>query len=328
MNGLQEFGIALIQSLQTLSPALDIPMNIFTFMGTIEFYMVFITLIYWVINAQLGFRVFMILLTTDIFASAFKQLLHQPRPYWVGDVKGLGMEESYGIPSSHASDSLSVWGYLAYRTKKRWLWITAVLLIFLIAFSRLYLGVHFPHDILFGWAIGLMVLLFFINYEKTFTNWISSHSIQFQIWYSFFVSLIFIAIGYIVQALIAGSTDPSAWSHLSTEARSLTHYFTLAGAFFGAAAGYALMKIHAPFKVAGSGLQRTGRYLVGIIGVFALLYGLDPLFSLIAADETSIGYFLRYIRYGVTTLWVIFGAPWVFLKLNLAASQLDTRHRH
>ena len=69
-------------------------------------------------------------------------------------------------------------------------------------------------------------------------------------------------------------------------------------------------------------------YLVGILGVFTLLYGLDPLFSLIAADETALGYLLRYIRYGATTFWVMFGAPWVFLKLNLATSKNDTRRRH
>jgi len=328
MNALIEFGISLIQSIQTLIPTLNIPMNFFTFLGKIDFYMLFITLVYWVINVQFGFRVFMILLTTDIFSSAFKQLLHQPRPYWVGDVKGMGIEESYGIPSSHASDSLSVWGYLAYLVKKRWLWIMAVLLIIFIAFSRLYLGVHFPHDILFGWVIGLTVLILFVKYEERFTKSINARSIKYQIWFSFFISLLFVLIGYVVKALIAGSTDPSSWSQYSTEARTLTHYFTLAGAFFGATAGYALMKIHAPFKVSGSGLQKAGRYLVGIIGVFAILYGLDPLFSLIATDETALGYLLRYIRYGATTLWVMVGAPWIFLKLNLASSKLDTRHRH
>lgn len=328
MNAIQEFGIALIQSLQTLSPALEMPMNVFTFLGKIEFYMIFITLIYWVINSQLGFRVFMILLTTDIFASAFKQLFHQPRPYWIGDVRGMGVEESYGIPSSHASDSLSVWSYLAIKLRKAWLWITAVTLIFFIAFSRLYLGVHFPHDILFGWVIGLTVLIIFVRKEEKFSNWINTRGISYQVGFSFVISLLFIAIGYIVKALIAGSSDPSAWSQLSTEARSLTHYFTLAGAFFGAGAGYAYMKLLAPFKVAGSGLQRAGRYLVGIIGVFAILYGLDPLFSLIAADETALGYLLRYIRYGATTFWVMLGAPWVFIKLNLAASKNDTRKRH
>ena len=319
MNGLQEFGIALIQSIQTLSPALDYPMHFFTFLGKIEFYMLFITIVYWVIDTQLGFRVFMILLSTDIIATGFKQLLHQPRPYWIGGVEGMGVETSYGIPSSHASDSLAVWSYIAYHVKKRWVWITTILLILFISFSRLYLGVHFPHDILFGWVIGLTVLYLFIKNEKDFSSWISNKAINFQVGFAFGISLIFIVIGLLVKALITGSTDAQAWSALSTEARSLTHYFTLAGAFFGACAGYALMKVHAPFTVAGSGAQRAIRYLVGIAGVVAIMYGLDPLFSLIEPnDETVLGYILRYIRYGGTTFWVNFGAPWVFLKTKLA----------
>ena len=47
--------------------------------------------------------------------------------------------------------------------------------------------------------------------------------------------------------------------------------------------------------------------------------GLDVLFGMIAADETVLGIILRYIRYGMVSLWGIFGAPWVFLKLKLAS---------
>jgi hypothetical protein len=318
----------LIQALQTLSPALDIPMNIFTFLGKIEFYMLFITFLYWIIDAQLGFRVFMILLSTDVLGTAFKHLFHQPRPYWIGDVKGMGVEESFGIPSTHASDSLSVWSYLAYQVRKRWLWITAIALILLISLSRLYLGVHFPHDVLFGWVIGLTVLYLFIKNEQKAADWISARAINSQIVISFVISLLFIVIGLLVRALIAGSSDAEAWSHFATEARSLSPYFTLAGAFFGAASGYILMKQRACFKTTGEGLQKAGRYLVGMLGVFVILYGLDPLFGLLAADETALGYLLRYIRYGTTTFWAMFGAPWVFLKWNLATSKPKTRRRH
>ena len=328
MNGLQEFGISLIQAIQTLSPGLDAPMQFFTFLGKVEFYMLFITLIYWVVDTQLGFRVFMVLLFTDVLGTAFKHLFRQPRPYWIGDVKGMGVETSYGIPSTHASDSLSVWGYFAYRVKKRWLSITAIALILLISFSRLYLGVHFPHDVLFGWLIGLTVFYFFARNENGFSKWIGDSSLNFRIGFAFGISLLFIVIGLVVKSLIAGSTDAQAWSHLSVDARSITGYFTLAGSFFGACAGYALMKLHAPFKVSGSGGQRAVRYLVGIVGVFAILYGLDPLFSMITSDETVLGYILRYIRYGATTFWVMFGAPWVFLKVKLAEPKTDKRHRH
>jgi len=105
------------------------------------------------------------------------------------------------------------------------------------------------------------------------------------------------------------------------KARTLTPYFTLSGALFGAVAGYVLMKSKAPFAAAGSWGQKAGRYLLGIVGVLIALYGLDALFGLIATDESVLGYLLRYIRYGATTFWVMFGAPWAFLKLKLAGDE-------
>ena len=318
MGILQEFSFLLIQALQGLSPAFDAVMEFFTFLGRIEFYILLIALLYWVVNSQLGFRVFMILVSTDVLATAFKHLLHQPRPYWVGDVKPLGTETSYGIPSSHASDSLAVWGYLAYRVQKNWLRVTAVVLILMIALSRLYLGVHFLHDVIGGWLIGGVMLFLFIKSEDKISKWMEAHSPSFQIGVGFAVSILIISIGLLIGALIASSPDPDSWAQFSSESRSPSQYFTLAGALFGGVAGYVLMKRHARFQTEGTWVQQAGRYLFGILVTVIVLYGLDALFSLLSPDETALGYILRYIRYGATTFWVIFGAPWVFLKLKLA----------
>ena len=118
MEPIFEFGIQLIQSMQSLSPALDGVMKAISFLGTIEFYILLIPLIYWLVNPSLGMRVLLVLISTDFLSASLKQLLHQPRPYWVGDVKAVATETSYGVPSSHSSNSLAVWGYLAYRTKE------------------------------------------------------------------------------------------------------------------------------------------------------------------------------------------------------------------
>jgi membrane-associated phospholipid phosphatase len=318
MSALQEFGIQLIQTLQTFSPALDSIMLFFTYLGRVEFYMLLMTFTYWLMNRRLGLRVFLVLLSTDYVATSLKILLHQPRPYWVGEVKGLSEEPSYGVPSSHASDTLAVWGYLAYNVQKGWFWVTSVFLVLIIGISRLYLGVHFPHDVIIGWLIGLVTVYLFIRYEEQISSWMGSHSANAQIGIGFLVSVLFIATGLIIRALVAPYPDPASWAQFSSNARSITHYFTIAGALFGVVAGYVLMKAHAQFETGGSGLQKAGRYILGIISVVIILYGLDALFSPVAADETITGYILRYIRYGLTSFWAMFGAPWLFLKLKLA----------
>jgi hypothetical protein len=78
------------------------------------------------------------------------------------------------------------------------------------------------------------------------------------------------------------------------------------------------MRIYAPITTSGNWIQKAGRYLVGIAGVFLILQGLDTLFSQFAADETSLGYALRYLRYAATSFWAMYGAPWLFLRLKLA----------
>jgi membrane-associated phospholipid phosphatase len=318
MDALYQFGIRLIQSLQTLSPALDGVMNGFTFLGRIEFYLVFIPFIYWSVDRRIGFRLLLILIYTSFLANSFKLLFHEPRPYWLGGVKALGTETSYGIPSSHASDTLAVGGYLMRHMRQNWLrWLVGIV-VFFIAFSRLYLGVHFPQDVLFGWLIGLTMLWAFARWEKPVRDWLDGMSLGAQIGLGFACSLLLAASGFVIRLLISGTPDPVEWSSFSTLSRSVTHYVTLAGAVFGNYTGYALMRRYARFNARGEAWKRGVRYLVGIVGLLVLYFGLDIAFAALAADESTLGYVLRYVRYGTATLWATFLAPWVFLKAGLA----------
>ena len=323
MEQLQELSFVLILALQKLSPALDGAMNFFTFLGNIEFYLLIIPLIYWVVDKRLGFRLLLVLITTYVLFSTVKLLFHQPRPYWLGKVPGLGAETSYGIPSSHAGGSLAVWGYLAYRLNKKWLWILVGLFMFFIALSRLYLGVHFLYDVLFGWLLGLVVLWVFIKNEDRVAGWADQKSIPVQIGLGLVISILMIVVGQLIQVWLTGISDPPEWSSFASQARTPTYSYTLAGSLFGAVAGYVLMKRYAPFENRGSGLQQLGRYVLGIVVLLLLYTGLDILFATIAADETALGYALRYLRYASATFLVTFILPWIFLKIRLARHEVD-----
>jgi len=318
MDTLYDSGIQFIQWLQTMSPALDSLMGYISFFGTIEFYLILLPFIYWVVSAQLGFRVLLVFLGTDFLGVTFKQLLHQPRPYWVGDVQPLSEETSYGIPSTHASDTFAVWGYLAYKINKAWLWVVTFLLVLLIGIARMYLGVHFPTDVLGGWLLGLLGIFLVVKGEGWLSPFLKKQSTGGLIGIGFLASIGMLLVGWLINTLIASSPDPAGWAHYAAKARGISHYFTLAGATFGMLAGYTLMREHAAFQAKGSWARRIGRYMLGMVGVLLLYFGLDMLFGMLAADESTIGLGLRYIRYGTVTFWAMFGAPWVFLKLRLA----------
>lgn len=92
-----------------------------------------------------------------VLNQGLKLLFARPRPeLW----PTLIQETSYGFPSGHALGSLVVYGYLAavlahgFPRQAGWIQGFAVALILLIGLSRMVLGVHFPTDILAGYALG------------------------------------------------------------------------------------------------------------------------------------------------------------------------------
>ncbi len=318
MEQLQQLSFSLIAALQTLSPALDGVMNLFSFLGRLEFYIIVLTFIYLAYDRRLGFRLTLLMILTDLVGMIFKLLFHQPRPYWLRPELKIATETSYGFPSTHSSSSMAFWGYLAYKVNKTWLWVVACLMIFLIALSRLYLGVHFLHDVLFGWLIGLMMIFIFVACEKPVASWAAKLSLGMQILVGLGASIVIILIVQVVNALISGVADPESWRALATEARTINFSFSHAGSIFGAVAGYALMLKVAPFSSKGQWGLRLARFAIGLVGVLILYFGLDVLFGMIASDETVLGIALRIVRYGLVNFWVIFLAPWLCLKVHLA----------
>ncbi|MEH1871651.1 phosphatase PAP2 family protein [Nostoc sp.] len=100
------------------------------------------------------------LLTTSvgsvIINRTAKQLMHRVRPQlW----QSIAPESSFAFPSGHAMTSITVVAVLLFLTwdsSRRWLLlIFGSLYIIAIAWCRLYLGVHFPSDILAGWMVAL-----------------------------------------------------------------------------------------------------------------------------------------------------------------------------
>ena len=81
------------------------------------------------------------------------------------------------------------------------------------------------------------------------------------------------------------------------------------------------MRSQANFRPAENWGKRGSSYILGVIGLLLIYFGLDIAFGMIAADETIAGYALRYVRYALATFWVTFGAPWVFLKTRLAEGE-------
>jgi len=323
MQTIIDNSIAIIIAIQGMGDWLIAPMKFFSNLGTEDFFFLVLPLIYWCIDSALGLRVGFILITSGMFNYIGKLLLTGPRPYWVSShIKGLWPEPTFGAPSSHAQIAMSVWGVIAFHLKKTWVWVVAILLIFFIGFSRIYLGAHFPHDVLIGWFIGGIILFAFVKLEKPTLDWFSKKTLMQQISISFAVSLLFILLGFSAATLRKDFQIPEQW--ISNALLSSTEeidpvdphgIFTFAGTFFGLATGSALIMQNGGYQVSGPVWKRALCYIVGLIGVLIFWMGLG---AVIPDGDGFIFYLLRYIRYSLVGWWIAAGAPWFFARLKLS----------
>ena len=167
MDVLVQHGVNLVIAVQSLGSWLAWPMYLLSVLGNENFFFLVLPLVYWSVDAGVGLRIAFLLATSNYLSSIIKMLFAAPRPYWVSaKVEPLLHEDTFGIPSGHAQNSAALWGMMAAGAQKagiRWVWVVAVILTLFIGFSRLYLGVHFVHDVIAGWLIGYMILFVFLS---------------------------------------------------------------------------------------------------------------------------------------------------------------------
>ena len=318
MAPILDFGVRFIILLQGLGSWLEAPMKLFSFLGTEDFFMVALPIIYWCYDTTLGMQVGMILMLSNSINGFLKVSFHGPRPYWISPlVKGLGSETSFGLPSNHAQSAAVLWGIVAAYLRKGWAWWGAGVLVFLISFSRLYLGVHFPHDVLVGLALGLLLLWLVVRFWKPAAEWVKTLSPGRRVWLAFLASLALTILPLIplVWLTSTGWQPPQEWAAYASQALSFQDVFTYSGTLFGLLGGLIWIHSMGGFQTKGSWSQLLLRFLVGVAGVLAIRYGLKAVFS---DGETIVAYLFRYIRYTAIGFWVTGAAPWCFVRLKLA----------
>lgn len=105
-----------------------------------------------------GWLVFIALLFDVVYCNLIlKNVFHRTRPYDINTAVQLLIAKpiDFSFPSGHTAASFAAVTALFF-TKNKKMWIPALVLACLIAFSRMYLYVHFPTDILGGVAIGVL----------------------------------------------------------------------------------------------------------------------------------------------------------------------------
>lgn len=324
INAILDSGIVFILWLQSLGDWIFGVMRLLSFLGTEEFYLLLLSVLYWGVNATLGVRVGVILLLSNSLNVILKWVFHLPRPYWYDSrIRGLWGESTFGVPSGHSQTPMSIFGLIAATIKRGWVWGITLLLVFLIGFSRMVLGAHFHLDVVVGWTLGVLLLTAFLRFEKPVKAWFDRRRPGKQVLIAFLISFAVILVGVLIRTGVSDVAIPAEWAENARADQpdttinpfGLNDLINLAASLFGLVAGVCWLRTRGGFDAGGEYWKRGVRILIGLIGVVILWMGLAEVFP---QGANLPAYGLRFLRYCLIALWIAAGAPVLFIRLGLA----------
>lgn len=158
-----------LESIRT--PVGDALMSFITLFGDETIFLLMALVFFWCVDKRRGYYLLFTCFMGTICVQFLKISFRVPRPEVIAP--GFTIVESareaakgYSFPSGHTQCAASLWGCLACTAKKRYVQIGGIAIALLVAFSRMYLGVHTPLDV-FG-AIGISLVMIFVLYHAVY----------------------------------------------------------------------------------------------------------------------------------------------------------------
>jgi membrane protein YqaA with SNARE-associated domain/acid phosphatase family membrane protein YuiD len=155
MSKLNEFNIWLFYLINThYNPALDIIMPIIS--KTLYPLIAVVVIIMYMKDKKFGIKLIYALLLASVIMLSLKYLINEPRPYLVLDNVHLLANEGHepSFPSGHTTLAFTLAVSLLHYSKK--IGILFLIWAMIVGYSRVYVGVHYPFDVLAGIIIGIV----------------------------------------------------------------------------------------------------------------------------------------------------------------------------
>jgi membrane-associated phospholipid phosphatase len=278
--------LSILQWIQQFKhPTLDSFFTVVTMSAEESFFIVMAAVGLWSYNKHLTQRVGFAFITSTVFNPFLKSVFAIERPIGQEAIESLRVHtaEGYSFPSGHTQGATSFWFGLLWILRKRWVSMIAVTMIFCVALSRLYLGVHWPVDVFAGIAFGIFWVLV--------VHWLFSvaekHNRLSLLW--------LLVIPFFVPYFLYPENKPLVVS---------------LGSSIGILSGILLERRYLKFSVRSLWWQHLLKFLIGI----AVLIGLKVFLKMALVFPAQ---YADLIRYGAIGFWLTAGAPFVFMKLRL-----------
>ena len=285
-----------IQNLR--SPWLNHSMHVISFLGEEDFYTPLVAFIVWVVDAQLGRLLALLMALAFYLTGACKNLLCLPRPP-VPPIAPLQRCSDWSLPSHHAVLSVNVPWYIWFSfihahsalgpTALALLFSAIALWSFLVMFSRVYLGVHSPADILTGGVMGCLLLALWLLVDTAVDSYLASSPGS---------SLVVLSVAIL---LLGVHPDPTPTTIIFAETTCMV----------GVATGFAIGRCHTPPGILYAVLEKRHAYssFLTLVGSSVARLGLGLLALVLA--KTLAASFIRVVLVGLGRLA---GIPTVCVK--------------
>ena len=285
-----------------------------TWLGELNTAIVIMALIYWCVSKEFGSYLLMGWSGNRLVNGMLKVTACAYRP-WIRDARIVPYGDSiktatgYSFPSGHTMNAASVYGGGAVRRDiPRALRAALGSLVLLVAFSRNYLGVHTPQDVLVGIAAGTLVMFLTVKLMQ----WIKGHSEK-----DLLVVCIGVGLGILVAVYAAVKPYPvdtdAAGKVLVDGAKMANDTFKGVGWCTAFLTGWILERRFVQFSTNISMMQRISRLTFGLLSYYAVSLIFVPVIKdvISGAPGTFVSCYLQMF-------YVSFIFPWLLKHFEKA----------
>lgn len=263
-----------------------------TLLGEETVYIILICIIYFMFDKKLAQKLFFIASVSIGFNCVIKNIIKLPRPFANDEITCIRPETAtgYSFPSGHTQIAATCTSAVAIIFKKKWTVLFAIIATSLVGFSRMYLGAHFPTDVICAAILGVSLSFLLNNLHDRTTN-------KYGLYISTLIIFTFFAFAFMLRPNIL-----------------FLDFYKFYGLFLGFVCATQFEEKYVHFNYNCSAIKKLIRVTIGV----TLAYTLKESIKLIlVTDSIIISYIFNTLRYLILVI-VVFGIlPFFFKKANI-----------